>query len=118
MSIEVNKSYQNEILTIKNKISSLLETELEQNKLEIASFKSKLEKLYNIKKEGARIRSRLKNIENEIPDKFFFETEKEKGKRNTLLKLKNEKNQILSEPNEILKETKNSIKIYGELMML
>ena len=88
LSIEVNKSNQNEILTINNKISLLLEGDLEQNKFEIASLKSKLEKLYNIKNEGARIRSRLKNIENEIPDKFFFETEK----KNTLLKLKNEKN--------------------------
>ena len=72
LSIEVNKSNQNEILTINNKISILLEGDLEQNKLKIASLKTKLEKLYNIKNEGARIRSRLKNIENEVPDKFFL----------------------------------------------
>ena len=110
LSIEVNKSNQNKILTINNKISILLEGDLEQNKLKIASLKTKLEKLYNIKNEGARIRSRLKNIENEVPDKFFFVTEGEKGKRNTLFKLKNEKNQILSEPKEILRETKNFYK--------
>ena len=81
LSIEVNKSNQNEIMSINNKISLLLQENLEQNKLEIASLKSKLEKLYNIKNEGARIRARLKNIENEIPDKFFFETEKENGKK-------------------------------------
>ena len=110
LSIEIYKSNQNEIIATNNKISSLLEEDLEQNKFKIASLKSKLEKLYNIKNEGARIRSRLKNIENEIPDKFFFETEKEKGKKNTLLKIKNENNQILSEPNEILKETKSFYK--------
>ena len=110
LSIEVNKSNRDEIFNINSKISFLLEGDLEQNKLEIASLKRKLEKLFNIKNEGARIRSRLKNIENEVPDKFFFVTEKEKGKRNTLFKIKNEKNQILSEPNEILKETKNFYK--------
>ena len=80
LSIEINKSNQNEILIINNEISLLLETDLEQNKFKIASLKSKLQKLYNIKNEGARIWSRLKNIENEIPDKFFFETEKRKKK--------------------------------------
>ena len=73
----------------------------------MASFKTKLEKLYSIKNEGARTRSRLKNIDNEIPDKFFFETEKEKEKKNIFFKLKNEKNEILPEPKEILEETKN-----------
>ena len=90
LSIEINKSSQNEILTINNKISSLLETDLEQNKFKIASLKSKLQELYNIKNEGARIRSRLKNIENEILDKFFFKN-----------KLKNENNEISSEPKDI-----------------
>ena len=86
LSIEVNKSNQSEILTTNNKISTLLEADLEQNKFKIASLKSKLEKLYNIKNEGARIQSRSKNIENDSflkPNKFFFETEKEKGKKNT-----------------------------------
>ena len=90
LSIEINKSSQNEILTINNKISSLLETDLEQNKFKIASLKSKLQELYNIKNEGARIQSRLKNIENEILDKFFFKN-----------KLKNENNEISSEPKDI-----------------
>ena len=51
LSIEINKSNQNKILIINNKISSLLETDLEQNKFKIASLKSKLQKLCNIKNE-------------------------------------------------------------------
>ena len=58
LSIEIYKSNQNEIIATNNKISSLLEEDLKQNKFKIASLKLKLEKLYNIKNEGARIRSR------------------------------------------------------------
>ena len=48
----------------------------------------------------------MQKIENETPDNFFFQKEREKGKKNTLCKLISSNNQTLTEPNEILREVK------------
>ena len=111
-SIEVNSANKKITEKIKNDLSTLLKENNRKNKDIIASLKRKLEKIYEIKYEGSRIRTRIKKLENEIPDKSFFEKEKNLGKLNTLNKVRSKTDQIILEPTKILNEVKN---YYDEL---
>ena len=110
VSIEIKKSHRLEIDQIKNKLSLLNKDVTGDKELEIASLKENLQKLYRLNYEGARVRARMKKIENETPDKTFFETEKSKAKKNTLNEIVNLENKTIIEPDEILNETKNYYK--------
>ena len=48
----------------------------------------------------------MQKIENETPDKTFYQKEKEQGKKNSLIELKNQKNETINNPKEILEEVK------------
>ena len=48
----------------------------------------------------------MQKIENETPDKTFYQKEKEQGKKNSLIELKNQKNETINKPKEILEEVK------------
>ena len=111
-SIEVNSANKKITEKIKNDLSSLVKENNRQNKDIIASLKRKLEKICEIKYEGSRIRTRIKKLKNEIPDKSFFEKEKNLGKLNTLNKVRSKTDQIILEPTQILNEVKN---YYDEL---
>ena len=106
LSIEVNKSHYQKTKIIKNKLLELLNNNPNSNPVAIASLKEKLTKLYERKYEGCRIRAKMQKIENETPDKTFYQKEKEQGKENTLIELKNQKNKTINKPKEILEEVK------------
>ena len=106
LSMEVNQSHYQKTKAIKNKLLELLNDNPNSNTAAIASLKEKLTKLYERKYEGFRIRAKMQKIENEIPDKTFYQKEKEQGKKNALIELKNQENKIINKPKEILEEVK------------
>ena len=112
ISIEINSSNKKIIEQTKLDLSNLLKENSNQNKNKIDSLKKQLEKLYENKYEGARVRAKLKKLEDETPDKYFFEKEVYQGKINTLDKINNQNKQTLYKPKKILQEIK---KYYEEL---
>ena len=76
LSMEVNQSHYQKTKAIKNKLLELLNDNPNSNTAAIASLKEKLTKLYERKYEGFRIRAKMQKIENEIPDKTFYQKEK------------------------------------------
>ena len=106
LSIEVNKLHYHKTKSIKNKLLELFNNNPNSNAVAIASLKEQLSKLYERKYEGYRIRAKMQKIENETPDKTFYQKEKEQGKKNSLIELKNQKNETIKKPKEILEEVK------------
>ena len=106
ISTKVNKSYYQKKKIIKNKLLELLNNNPNSNSVTIASLKEKITKLYEKKYEGCRIRAKMQKIENETPDKTFYQKEKEQEKKNTLIELKNQNNRTINKPKEILEEVK------------
>jgi len=64
-----------------------------------------LQALFQQKNEGARIRAKIKKIENEVPIKSFFVIKTTNATQNTITKLKNDEGMILESTENILQET-------------
>ena len=83
-----------------------IKTNQDQNKIQ--NWQNQIDDIENYQKMGTVIRSKEKLIVNEeIPNKFFYQTEKVKQTKKQIITLQNEQNKTLTNNHEILKECHN-----------
>ena len=83
-----------------------IKTTQDQNKIQ--NWQNQIDDIENYQKMGSVIRSKEKLIVNEeIPNKFFYQTEKINQTKKQIITLQNEQNKTLGNNHEILKECHN-----------
>ena len=80
-------------------------TKTQSNKSKIQNWQKKIDSIENYKKQGTIIRSKETQILNEeIPNKFFFQQEQQKQSKKQITQLQNNKKENLTINCKILKE--------------
>ena len=81
---------------------------IEPEEPKITNWQNKIDDTENYKKQGTIIRSKeIKIVNEEIPNKFFFQQEQQKQSKKQITQLQNNRNKTLSTNTDILQECQN-----------